>query len=162
MDDELYHHGIKGQKWGVRRTPAQLGHTTGTKKKKSSGVASKIAKAASNKISESKENRAAKKAHDNEVKKTQANKKKKVSELTDDELRERIARLELEKRYKDLSPKQTHRGRDFVMGILETSGRNIATQTVTYMMGTGVNKIAKALGSEDDHIVNPKKGQKDK
>ncbi len=23
--NELYHHGIKGQKWGVRRTPAQLG-----------------------------------------------------------------------------------------------------------------------------------------
>lgn len=23
---QLYHHGIKGQKWGVRRTPEQLGH----------------------------------------------------------------------------------------------------------------------------------------
>lgn len=26
MDDWLKHHGIKGQKWGVRRTPEQLGH----------------------------------------------------------------------------------------------------------------------------------------
>lgn len=25
-DNELYHHGIKGQKWGIRRTPEQLGH----------------------------------------------------------------------------------------------------------------------------------------
>lgn len=25
-DGELYHHGIKGQKWGIRRTPEQLGH----------------------------------------------------------------------------------------------------------------------------------------
>lgn len=24
--NEMYHHGIKGMKWGVRRTPAQLGH----------------------------------------------------------------------------------------------------------------------------------------
>ena len=26
MNNELTHHGVKGQKWGVRRTPAQLGH----------------------------------------------------------------------------------------------------------------------------------------
>lgn len=26
MNNEIYHHGIKGMKWGVRRTPAQLGH----------------------------------------------------------------------------------------------------------------------------------------
>ena len=25
-DNELYHHGIKGMKWGIRRTDAQLGH----------------------------------------------------------------------------------------------------------------------------------------
>ena len=28
MDGQLYHHGIKGQKWGVIRTPEQLGHET--------------------------------------------------------------------------------------------------------------------------------------
>lgn len=26
MQNELYHHGIKGQRWGVRRTPEQLGY----------------------------------------------------------------------------------------------------------------------------------------
>lgn len=28
MEYELYHHGIKGMKWGIRRTPAQLGRLT--------------------------------------------------------------------------------------------------------------------------------------
>lgn len=27
-NSELYHHGIQGMHWGVRRTPQQLGHTT--------------------------------------------------------------------------------------------------------------------------------------
>ena len=32
--DELYHYGIKGMKWGVRRTAAQLGHFIKDKAKK--------------------------------------------------------------------------------------------------------------------------------
>lgn len=42
------------------------------------------------------------------------------------------------------------------MDILEKSGKNIATQFVTYAMGAAVNKIA---GTD---VVNSKKGQKDK
>lgn len=29
---ELFHYGIKGMKWGVRRTPEQLGHRKGVRK----------------------------------------------------------------------------------------------------------------------------------
>lgn len=36
-DAELYHHGIKGMKWGVRRSPQQLGHPVSKKRKKSFG-----------------------------------------------------------------------------------------------------------------------------
>ena len=32
--DVLAHHGVKGQKWGVRRTKEQLGNYTGSRIKK--------------------------------------------------------------------------------------------------------------------------------
>lgn len=158
MDDTIYHHGIKGQKWGVRRTPEQLGRTSGSRRNKSgSNLISNFKKVFSSKRTTNKRSI----SQEHQVKKP-VQKKKKISELTDDELRARIARLELEKRYRDLTPKKTHRGRDFVLSVLETSGKNIATQTTTYMLGQGVNKLAEALGSDDPHIINPKKGQKDK
>ena len=32
--NELYHHGVKGMKWGVRRNPEQLGRKASTAKKR--------------------------------------------------------------------------------------------------------------------------------
>lgn len=38
MDEELYHHGIKGMRWGVRRSPEQLGHNRKSKASKSQQI----------------------------------------------------------------------------------------------------------------------------
>lgn len=130
-DEILYHHGILGMKWGVRRSQAQL--NTLSRNKKVIG-----AKKSSNSTTQ----------------------KKTSKTMTDEELKQKISRLELEKRYKELSksinPPKSTRGKDFVMRVLEKSGENIGTQLATNIMGTMINK---AMGSD---VVNPKKGQKDK
>lgn len=155
--NELYHYGIKGMKWGVRRTKNQLGHgsAASSRRKKNnskSEVVAKGRKAVSN-FSEKQK-----------TKKRITEKKKTVLDMSDDELRERISRLQLEKQYSDLmrsSKPQVSKGKQFVTSVLETSGKNIATQATTYMMGKAVNK-AFADVFNDPAIVNPKKGQKDK
>lgn len=85
-----------------------------------------------------------------------------VKNMTDQELRDRINRLQLEKQYKSLlepsGQKTVNKGKAFVQNVLETSGKNIATQLTTYAMGTLVNKYI----GKGKQIVNPKKGQKDK
>lgn len=143
-DNELMHHGVLGMKWGVRKVRPTSGKSS--KKRTTSTV-----KSDNKKVRKSKG-------------KPSSPQTKTVKDLSDAELRDKINRLELEKRYKDLSkspPKPSSKGKAFVMDVLEKSGKNIATQLTTYAMGTAVNKMLKNV-FDDDAIVNPKKGQKDK
>ena len=138
-NNELMHHGILGMKWGVRRYQNKDGSLTPAGKRR---IKSGDAVESSNKT------------------KSSSGASKNVKEMSDSELREKISRLELEKRYKELSKssekQKTSKGKAFVMDVLERSGKNIATQAATYAMGSLINK---AIGS---NIVNPRKGQKDK
>lgn len=147
----LAHYGILGMKWGVRRSPAELARARGTKKGSSSSSEAKTtAKSSKKKEATSEDSKP---------------KTKSVSEMSEAELREKISRLELEKRYRDLAksavPAPSKKGSDFVKRVLEKSGENIATQLTTYVMGKLVNEALSGV-FKDDSIVNPKKGQKDK
>lgn len=172
MDDEFYHYGVKGMKWGVRRTPAQLGHVTDSAKKAASAVGKAVGSAGKKAATAVSEHRAAskkKKADKQEVERQKKLRKKPISEMTDDELKERIARLELEKRYAEISPKSVKTGESWLNRALKQAGessvKNLAEQTFDTLGGEGINRIAAALTGSDNpndpqtRIVNPRKRQ---
>lgn len=159
--NELYHHGVKGMKWGVRKARPSSGSRTTSVSNKKKIKSDNFVKSFITKRNKAKKQKLAVEQAKQEATKA---KKKSVSEMTDAELRERISRLEMEKKYKDLlksNQPQTSKGKKFVASVLEKSGQNIATQATTYVMGRAVNK-AFANVFNDPAIVNPKKGQKDK
>ena len=158
-NDELYHYGVKGMKWGVRRTPEQLGHlkkAASAAGKAVGSAAKKVASVAGSAYSSHRQKKA-----EEEAKK---NRRKPLSELSDDELRARISRLELEKRYRDLQPQQASKGESFVVRALKGAGesslKNLAEQTMDTVGGETINMIF-GVGSDDvmNRIVNPRKRQ---
>lgn len=125
QNNELTHHGIVGQKWGVRRTPEQLGRGGSTGKRKKSIVEAKISKMAKKREAAAavKKQKAEEKKKAEEAKKVE--KKKNVKDMSEDELRERINRLDLERRYLDLQrqvdsfgPKEVSMGKKIAKSVL--------------------------------------------
>lgn len=86
QNNELYHHGIKGQRWGVRRFQKKNGSLTPAGRKRQKQNMSQDAKEAN------------------------AIKKKKVSEMSNAELRKLNERQNLERNYRSLNPSVISRG----------------------------------------------------
>lgn len=123
MNDELYHHGILGMRWGIRRTKSQLGYKTGNGKKRQGDDSDAEGKASSSGKS--------------------GGSKKLVTNMTDDELRNHINRLQMERQYLDLerqisayTPQQISRGKKFMKSMekdvitpaLKDAGKNLLTK----------------------------------
>lgn len=106
MENNLQHHGIPGQKWGVRRFQNKDGSLTTAGKKRVKDENSTV------------------KDERKEASKNRRN-------LSDADLKKRIERMKLEKEMKDLTDADLSPGKKFINEVLSTSGRRIATTVVT-------------------------------
>lgn len=114
MAEEIWHHGIKGQKWGVRRTPQQLGHKTSGKSRSDD-------------------------AHEDYKK---AHGSKSVKSMSDAELRARLNRLNMEKQYSQMNPSRVERGRKALTTTLKVAGSIAAASSTVIALKNNYGTIA--------------------
>lgn len=118
-EQALAHYGILGMKWGVRRSEAELARARGKRTSNSSS--------------------------DSAVEQPAAKRSKSVSEMSDDELRKTVQRLQLEKQYRDLSPKQVSTGKKIVNKILKEVVVPAATEVGKNLVKEEFNRLAKEI-----------------
>lgn len=141
VDDELYHHGIKGQKWYVRRFQNEDGSLTALGRARR-GLKNTYDKA---KV------KASEARHKHRIKK--AMKTGKLSHLTEDELNEVVERLSLEKKVQDLrkDTRKQNAGKK-VVGEILISGAKTLGDAAFQKVANNIKKESKSqLEKEEDY-----------
>lgn len=150
--DELYHHGVLGMKWGIRRYQNKDGSLTPAGKRKAAKMKAKYTELTGKQLRSSPS-----KTKSQNGKASSEVPKKSIKDLSDDELRSRINRLRAEKDYIDLSkqisamnPKQISAGKKFVNHVgnkiivpaLTDAGKRVFTDFITKQASNalGLNK----------------------
>lgn len=122
-NNDLYHHGVKGQRWGVRRFQNKNGSLTSLGKKRRKTIESE------------------EKNSDTEPK------KKSVKNMSDEEIKSAINRLKLENDYKKAiaDSKTTSRGKAFVKTVgnevIKPAAIDMGKQVVKSAISASVNHL---------------------
>ena len=113
--NELIHHGIRGMRWGIRRYQNKDGSLTpaGEKRKSES-------------------------LHEDYIK---AHTRKSRKSMSDAELRSRINRLEMERKYTQLSTERINKGKAYVNKSIKTLGTVAALTTTAINVYNNLDKI---------------------
>lgn len=119
--DFLIHYGVLGMKWGVRKSKSSS--KSGGSKKRSSSY---------------------ERSYNKTIKSRKKNKYKDISTMSDNELRSRVNRMQLERQYSSLLKDQAHavkKGKNKTKNILSRNANEIANETVKKQMRKATRKV---------------------
>lgn len=113
-NNELIHYGVLGMKWGVRRARSKSSSSGGGKRR---GLKSSFKKIVNKRKSKS------------------------VKNMSNEELRARINRLQLEKQYKSLKNEVRNPAKKFAQDVIKDVGSQMVKDVTKNAAGYGVNKV---------------------
>ena len=140
--DELYHHGVPGQRWGFRRYQNPDGTLTPAGRRRANKLAEKYAKVTGKKLIIKKRS----------VQGNEKQKPKTISEMSDAELQAKINRINLEQNYARLIASQAtkqkvSKGRKFINTVKKevivpaaiSAGRTVVTRLFTNALNKSIS-----------------------